>query len=154
MQFLKATLAVLATDLHSLVNSLVVRGRYGDTNIMQVLEEYPFSSPAAMVESETGYRTPNRNNALPTTARTQPSSCLDSPLPALSKYIIFYLPPVSLINPSVTAVGGTFQVPEVAVGFSGGGFSDYWPQPEYQKKAVQAYLDSLPEGQYDGLFNR
>ncbi|KAJ8086984.1 hypothetical protein PM082_005809 [Marasmius tenuissimus] len=65
-----------------------------------------------------------------------------------------FMPAFPASCPYVTAVGGTTQVPEVAVNFSGGGFSDYWPRPEYQEKAVQAYLDKLPEGQYDGLFNR
>ncbi|KAG7098096.1 hypothetical protein E1B28_000070 [Marasmius oreades] len=55
--------------------------------------------------------------------------------------------------PFVTAVGGTVNVPEIAVDFSGGGFSDYWSQPKYQQNAVNAYLKKLPEGLYKGLFN-
>lgn len=55
--------------------------------------------------------------------------------------------------PYVTTVGGTFLIPEVAVNFSGGGFSRYFPQPSYQKGAVDAYLYNL-NGEYEGLFNR
>ncbi|KAA1473405.1 tripeptidyl peptidase A [Dentipellis sp. KUC8613] len=55
--------------------------------------------------------------------------------------------------PYVTSVGGTIHVPEVAVFFSGGGFSNYFPRPLYQEAAVRRYLDALPEGTYKGLFN-
>lgn len=55
--------------------------------------------------------------------------------------------------PFVTTVGGTISIPEVAVNFSGGGFSRYFPQPSYQKGAVDAYLYSL-NGDHEGLFNR
>ncbi|KAF8806309.1 subtilisin-like protein [Phlegmacium glaucopus] len=50
----------------------------------------------------------------------------------------------------VTSVGGTSSVPEVAVSrfFSGGGFSNYFDQPIYQKRAVDAYLDALPKGTF------
>ncbi|KIY52319.1 subtilisin-like protein [Fistulina hepatica ATCC 64428] len=54
---------------------------------------------------------------------------------------------------SVTAVGGTTGVPEVAVDFSGGGFSNYFARPSYQTEAVSQYLSNLPQGTYDGLFN-
>ncbi|OQV26199.1 Tripeptidyl-peptidase sed3 [Hypsibius exemplaris] len=55
--------------------------------------------------------------------------------------------------PFVTAVGGTFGVvPEQAVFFSGGGFSDLFPQPDYQQIAVAAYLDGLASKQA-GLFD-
>lgn len=50
-------------------------------------------------------------------------------------------------SPYVTAVGGTqpadgFPKPgsESAIGLSSGGFSSYWPMPEYQKTAVAKYL--------------
>lgn len=52
-------------------------------------------------------------------------------------------------SPYVTAVGGTAPDSswpkagpdsETAIGLSSGGFSEYWPMPEYQKKSVQAYL--------------
>jgi len=51
-------------------------------------------------------------------------------------------------SPYVTAVGGTqpatgFPTPgsESAIGLSSGGFSDYWPTPDWQKDAVAAYLE-------------
>ncbi|KAI0271753.1 subtilisin-like protein [Russula aff. rugulosa BPL654] len=55
--------------------------------------------------------------------------------------------------PFVTTVGGTTQVsPEVAVNFSGGGFSNYFPRPSYQDTAVLSYLNVIGS-QYSGLFN-
>lgn len=70
---------------------------------------------------------------------------------------------------SVTTVGGTVNIPEVAVGFSSGGFSDYvcsislsclsllivlqFSRPKYQEEAVQKFLSKLPNGTYDGLYN-
>jgi hypothetical protein len=74
---------------------------------------------------------------------------------------------------SVTAVGGTTHIPEVAAEFSGGGFSDIvrctfcsgrvtmtlirkrfeFPRPEWQEAAVGKFLKSLPNGTYAGLFN-
>ncbi|KAG0273841.1 hypothetical protein BGZ96_004638 [Linnemannia gamsii] len=57
--------------------------------------------------------------------------------------------------PFATSVGATqgFR-PEVAVSNfgSGGGFSLYFEQPLYQKQAVDAYLDRLPKGLYQGLY--
>lgn len=68
--------------------------------------------------------------------------------------------------PYVTAVGGTMippgkslndTQPEVVAshfGFqAGGGFSNIYPMPDYQKEAVEAYLDkvSLPFSSYAGL---
>ncbi|OCH92966.1 tripeptidyl peptidase A [Obba rivulosa] len=55
--------------------------------------------------------------------------------------------------PFVTAVGGTTFVPEVAIFFSGGGFSNVFPRPSYQEKAVTDFLDKLAPGTYAGLFN-
>lgn len=74
---------------------------------------------------------------------------------------------------SVTSVGGTTQIKEVAADFSGGGFSNYvrewlekqkfcfftnfvpqFPRPSYQNRAVGAFLKQLPENTYAGLFNR
>ncbi|KAI0737699.1 tripeptidyl peptidase A [Daedaleopsis nitida] len=55
--------------------------------------------------------------------------------------------------PFVTAVGGTFHVPETAVPFSGGGFSDVFPRPAYQDFAVSKFLKGLAPGTYAGLFN-
>jgi tripeptidyl-peptidase-1 len=46
--------------------------------------------------------------------------------------------------PFVTAVGGTVRVnPEVAVSFSGGGFSRYFTRPSYQAQAVSTFLTGL-----------
>ncbi|CAE7682935.1 tpp1 [Symbiodinium sp. CCMP2592] len=58
-------------------------------------------------------------------------------------------------SPYVTAVGGTApgktwpkpgSEAEKAIGLSSGGFSSYWPMPDYQKDAVAAYLknEGLP----------
>ncbi|KAI0677175.1 tripeptidyl peptidase A [Trametes maxima] len=55
--------------------------------------------------------------------------------------------------PFVTAVGGTIHVPETAVFFSGGGFSDVFPRPAYQQLAVSKFLETLAPGTYKGLFN-
>jgi tripeptidyl-peptidase I len=43
----------------------------------------------------------------------------------------------------VTAVGGTYKIPEVAISFSGGGFSNYFAQPSWQTSAVSKYLTSF-----------
>ena len=45
-------------------------------------------------------------------------------------------------GPWVTSVGGTtrFDYPEVAAGFGGDGFSDYFPCPCYQDEAVPTFL--------------
>ncbi|KAJ3740978.1 peptidase S8/S53 domain-containing protein [Lentinula detonsa] len=64
-----------------------------------------------------------------------------------------FLPLFPASCPYVTAVGGTIHVPEVAVDFSGGGFSNYFARPAYQDAAVAAFLDNLPNGTFAGLFN-
>jgi tripeptidyl-peptidase-1 len=54
--------------------------------------------------------------------------------------------------PFVTAVGGTVNTnPEVAVSFSGGGFSRYFARPSYQTQAVQTFLTGLGST-YQGLY--
>ncbi|TBU25599.1 subtilisin-like protein [Dichomitus squalens] len=45
--------------------------------------------------------------------------------------------------PYVTAVGSTANIPETAASFSGGGFSNTFTCPDYQKDAVAAYLQKL-----------
>ncbi|KJA29731.1 hypothetical protein HYPSUDRAFT_152704 [Hypholoma sublateritium FD-334 SS-4] len=67
-----------------------------------------------------------------------------------------FLPTFPASCPFITSVGGTSQIPEAAVStfFSGGGFSNIFPRPEYQENAVASFLETLPEGTYDGLFNR
>ncbi|KAI0775866.1 tripeptidyl peptidase A [Trametes elegans] len=55
--------------------------------------------------------------------------------------------------PYVTSVGGTIHIPETAVDFSGGGFSDVFPRPAFQQRAVSQFLKTLAPGTYEGLFN-
>jgi len=43
--------------------------------------------------------------------------------------------------PYFTAVGASTHVPEEGSSISGGGFSNYFPTPSFQQKAVQNYLD-------------
>ncbi|KAG8698140.1 hypothetical protein FRC09_007404 [Ceratobasidium sp. 395] len=59
---------------------------------------------------------------------------------------------VAVPDASVTAVGGTHFVPEVAVAFSGGGFSNYFERPIYQAIDVPLYLKKLG-GTYNDLYN-
>lgn len=64
-----------------------------------------------------------------------------------------FLPSFPAACPYVTSVGGTnYILPERAVGFSSGGFSDYFPRPGYQKNAVQHYLNYLGD-EWQGLYN-
>ncbi|EAU84439.1 tripeptidyl peptidase A [Coprinopsis cinerea okayama7 len=65
-----------------------------------------------------------------------------------------FLPNFPATCPYVTAVGGTNDVPETAVFFSGGGFSDYFRRPNYQNRVVPAFLESVPSNVYGGLYNR
>ncbi|KAF8334118.1 tripeptidyl peptidase A [Cantharellus anzutake] len=55
--------------------------------------------------------------------------------------------------PHVTTVGATYQIPETAWTSSGGGFSNYFPSPQYQHRAVSSYLETLGSV-YEGLFNK
>jgi hypothetical protein len=49
-----------------------------------------------------------------------------------------------LVGPSVTAVGGTTgYAPDSAAKFSGGGFSNYFDRPPFQKFVVGDYLEQL-----------
>lgn len=60
-----------------------------------------------------------------------------------------------MFSTSVTVVGGTANVPEIAAYFSGGGFSNYFSRPDYQENAVTGFFNKyLPDGTYSGLFNR
>lgn len=55
---------------------------------------------------------------------------------------------------SVTSVGGTIDIPQTSVDFSGGGFSNYWARPPFQSVAVPIYLASLGSEPTDaGLYN-
>lgn len=53
----------------------------------------------------------------------------------------------------MTAVGATVGIPETAVDFSGGGFSDYFSRPSYQSSAVSTYLRTQLKDAYKGLYN-
>ncbi|KII95259.1 hypothetical protein PLICRDRAFT_208135 [Plicaturopsis crispa FD-325 SS-3] len=64
-----------------------------------------------------------------------------------------FIPGFPASCPFVTAVGGTINVPEVAVFFSGGGFSNFFARPSYQDAAVTGFLNALAPGTYAGLFN-
>jgi len=74
-----------------------------------------------------------------------------------------FLPAFPASCPYVTAVGATYMFnPEIAafdnrdsIPFSsGGGFSNYFPMPDYQKRAVEQYLANNSHfPQYSGLFN-
>ncbi|KAG9317808.1 peptidase S8/S53 domain-containing protein [Chiua virens] len=64
-----------------------------------------------------------------------------------------FLPEFPASCPYVTSVGGTNYIPETAVFFSGGGFSNYFPRPSYQDAAVTKYLQDLAPGTYEGLYN-
>ncbi len=46
---------------------------------------------------------------------------------------VVFVPTFPAASPYVTAVGGTWSAnPEIAAGLSAGGFSNYWPRPQYQ----------------------
>ncbi|KAF8258755.1 subtilisin-like protein [Lactarius quietus] len=62
-----------------------------------------------------------------------------------------------LVGPYVTTVGGTTggktkENPEVAASISGGGFSNYFLRPPYQKVAVPSFLENLGNT-YAGSYN-
>ncbi|KAG1893462.1 peptidase S8/S53 domain-containing protein [Suillus fuscotomentosus] len=63
-----------------------------------------------------------------------------------------FLPAFPASCPYVTAVGATVNIPETAVSFSGGGFSNYFVRPAYQEVAVSEYLTKLAPGTYEGLY--
>ena len=64
-----------------------------------------------------------------------------------------FLPGYPASCPFVTTVGGTYGInPERAVSFSGGGFSEVFPRPQYQDQAVKGYLHHLGS-RWDGLYN-
>ncbi|KAI9451472.1 subtilisin-like protein [Lactarius psammicola] len=64
-----------------------------------------------------------------------------------------FIPMFPASCPWVTSVGGTRDYgPEVAMYLSGGGFSRYFPRPNYQNGAVFTYLQYLGN-QYAGFYN-
>ena len=94
----------------------------------------PSLSLPVTAASATVRRTQRSRNASPTTGATLRVSCRSSPQRAPCECLVSWI----LVNPlreyllvltsklydSVTAVGGTIHVPETAVFFSGGGFSN------------------------------
>jgi tripeptidyl-peptidase I len=73
-----------------------------------------------------------------------------------------FMPSFPADCPYVTVVGATTGYPESAAWrklrsglyfTSGSGFSNYFSQPAYQAKAVNAYVESL-NGEFDGLYNK
>ena len=52
-----------------------------------------------------------------------------------------YIPEWPTCSPYVTSVGGTESLDQVWID-GGGGFSDTFPMPDYQKEVVEAYLNS------------
>ncbi|EED84182.1 predicted protein [Postia placenta Mad-698-R] len=67
-------------------------------------------------------------------------------------YCTIFNPTFPSTCPHITTVGATYLIPEVAADFSGGGFSNYFPRPDYQSEVVSAYLALL--GNNDtGLYN-
>lgn len=75
------------------------------------------------------------------------------------KNTTIFLPNFPASCPYVTTVGATEQFnPEVASGpiagyYGGGGFSNTFPMPAWQKKVVQPYINSLGN-MYQGLYNK
>ncbi|KAI9447282.1 subtilisin-like protein [Lactarius psammicola] len=63
-----------------------------------------------------------------------------------------FIPEFPASCPWVTSVGGTTGNPETAAAISGGGFSDYFPRPEYQEGAVTKFLQHFGD-EYSGLYN-
>lgn len=71
-----------------------------------------------------------------------------------------FLPKFPASCPYVTAVGSTRYFEPEIVGFdardgfvSGGGFSNYFARPNYQRKLVTAYLENHVGEQHKGLYN-
>ncbi|KAJ7160487.1 family S53 protease-like protein [Mycena filopes] len=64
-----------------------------------------------------------------------------------------FMPVFPAACPYVTSVGSTIGIPEKAANFSGGGFSVFFPTPDYQATAVSSFLSNLPSD-FAGTFNR
>jgi len=64
-----------------------------------------------------------------------------------------FLPGFPASCPYVTTVGATTKMkPEIAIDFSGGGFSNIFSTPPYQAAAVEGFLKTLGT-KYSGLYN-
>jgi tripeptidyl-peptidase-1 len=73
---------------------------------------------------------------------------------SVSPSTLLYTPAFPASCPFVTAVGATRYVePELAVSFSGGGFSNYFPRPAYQDAAVTSYLSEHADPAFTKYFN-
>jgi len=73
---------------------------------------------------------------------SQPTSCQQ------------FIPTYPAASPWVTAVGGTTgQTTEKGASLSGGGFSNRWARPDYQKAAVENYLKTAHGLPDTSLFN-
>ncbi|KAH9170129.1 subtilisin-like protein [Lactarius sanguifluus] len=71
----------------------------------------------------------------------------------LSDGTVRFKPKFPATCPYVTAVGGTTDYdPEVGAVISGGGFSDYFKIPDYQRQAVPGFFQILGD-KYNGLYN-
>ncbi|KAH9060350.1 subtilisin-like protein [Lactarius deliciosus] len=71
----------------------------------------------------------------------------------LSDGTVRFKPKFPATCPYVTAVGGTTDFdPEVGAVISGGGFSDYFKIPDYQRQAVPGFFQILGD-KYNGLYN-
>jgi hypothetical protein len=69
-------------------------------------------------------------------------------------YIVCIAMHLLILSYIVTVVGATIgNNPEVAVNFTGGGFSNYFATPSYQSNATAAYLATLPTN-FKGKFNK
>ncbi|KAH8992961.1 subtilisin-like protein [Lactarius akahatsu] len=67
--------------------------------------------------------------------------------------VVRFIPRFPATCPYVTVVGGTTNYdPEVATWFSGGGFSDHFLRPAYQRQAVPPFLRDLGN-RHQGLYN-
>ncbi|KAI9047101.1 hypothetical protein LZ554_009174 [Drepanopeziza brunnea f. sp. 'monogermtubi'] len=67
---------------------------------------------------------------------------------------LLYTPAFPASCPWVTAVGATrYVAPELAVSFSGGGFSDFFARPAWQDAAVSAWLSTQADPAFTPFFN-
>ncbi|KAH8985706.1 subtilisin-like protein [Lactarius akahatsu] len=67
--------------------------------------------------------------------------------------MVRFIPTFPATCPWVTVVGGTTDYePEAAAVFSGGGFSDHFERPLYQRRSVPTFLEDLGS-RYQGLYN-
>ncbi|KAJ6472878.1 subtilisin-like protein [Mycena vitilis] len=65
-----------------------------------------------------------------------------------------FMPVFPAACPFVTAVGSTQGfAPEKAINFTGGGFSNLFPTPDFQTDAVTGFLKTVPNG-FAGTFNK